>query len=407
MSLSLKSQRMAIKNAVIFDGLNAELVEGTILCANGVIESVGESPGEVDETVDARGGVVMPGMIDAHFHAYGVSLDFLRLEALPKSLVALMGRDRLVGAVQRGFTTVRDVAGGDPGLASAIEQGMFPAPRYHYTGAALSQTGGHGDARPGDLDLCCGGHHVAEVVDGVDNLRAAVRERFRQGAHAIKIMTSGGVVSLTDPIRVPQYSDEEIRAVTEEANRRGSYVAAHSYSPESIVHSVINGVRSIEHGNLLDAESAAAMAQHRAYLVPTLAAYDSMERRGSDLGLPKVSQQKNREVLEAGKHAIAIAQDHDVRIGFGTDLMGPLEDDQLSGLRLQAEVMEPIDLLRSITSVNAELLMRSDIGRIMPGAKADFLILAGNPIERPALLWAGSRVVISGGQVVVDTREDS
>lgn len=118
------------------------------------------------------------------------------------------------------------------------------------------------------------------MVDGVDALRHAVRERFRQGAHAIKIMTSGGVVSLTDPIRIPQYSSEEVRAVTDEAARRGSYVAAHAYSPKAISHSLRNGVRSIEHGNLLDEPTAALMVEHAAFLVPTLVTYDAMERRG-------------------------------------------------------------------------------------------------------------------------------
>lgn len=405
--MTQSEHRISVTNALIFDGFNAELIEGSMLCVDGLIMEVGTKVSASDENIDARGGVVMPGMIDAHFHAYGVSLDFLRLEALPLSLVALMARDRLVSAIERGFTTVRDVAGGDPGLASAISQGMFPSPRYFFTGPALSQTGGHGDPRPGDLDLCCGGSHVAEVVDGVDDLRVAVRERFRRGAHAIKIMTSGGVVSPTDPIRVPQYSAEEICAVVEEASRRGSYVAAHSYSPESIAHSVRNGVRSIEHGNLLDDETAALMASHGAFLVPTLAAYDSMDRRGAELGLPVVSQEKNREVLEAGKGAIGRARAAGVSVGFGTDLMGPLEDDQLKGLQLQADVLPPVELLRSITSVNAELLGRSDLGRVMPGAKADFLILEGNPMERRSLLWQGRRAVLRAGRVIVDSRAES
>lgn len=405
MNPKARSSSLAITNALIFDGFNAELIDGSILCLDGQITEINGRPLAADVVIDARGGVVMPGMIDAHFHAYGVSLDFMRLEATPLSLVAIQGRGRLVAALNRGFTSVRDVAGGDAGLAQAITQGLFPSPRYHYTGPALSQTGGHGDPRPGDLDLCCGGHHVAEVVDGVDNLRVAVRDRFRRGAHAIKIMTSGGVVSLTDPIRIPQYSAEEIQAVVDEASRRGSYVAAHSYSPESIVHSVGNGVRSIEHGNLLNPDAARMMADHRAFLVPTLVAYDAMDRRGVELGLSPVSQEKNREVLDAGKNAIEIALESAVQVGFGTDLMGSLEDDQLLGLRLQSEVMKPLELLRSVTSTNAELLNRADIGRIMPGAKADFLVLTGNPLDDVSLLWRETRVVVQAGQVVRDGRE--
>ena len=158
---------------------------------------------------------------------------------------------------------------------------------------------GHGDPRPPELGCCLGGGHMAEVVDGVDALRRAARERLRSGAHAIKIMASGGVISPSDPLRVPQYSPEEIRVVAEEAARRGSYVAAHAYSAEAIQVAVVNGVRSIEHGNLLDAPTAALMAERDAFLVPTLVTFDAMERRGAELGLAPVAQAKNREVLDA------------------------------------------------------------------------------------------------------------
>jgi imidazolonepropionase-like amidohydrolase len=243
---------------------------------------------------------------------------------------------------------------------------------------------------------------VAEVVDGIDALRRAVRERFRAGAHAIKIMTSGGVMSPTDPLRIPQYSAEEVRAVTEEAKRRGSYVAAHAYSPEAIVHSVENGVRTIEHGNLLDAETAEVMRRHDAYLVPTLAAYDAIDRRGAELGMAEVSRQKNREVLDSGQRAVEIARAAGVRIGFGTDLMGPLDADQLEGLRLQVEADGVVNTLRSATSVNAAILGRDDLGAIRSGAQGDLVVLSGNPFEDASVLWSdkGRRVVVQGGKVV-------
>jgi imidazolonepropionase-like amidohydrolase len=390
---------LTITNALIFDGESAELSEGSIRIVDGVIEEVGDvSSG--DQTIDARGGVVIPGLIDAHFHAYGIGFDQLITQATPLSYVALKGARRLERALHRGFTTVRDVAGGDPGLANAIAQGLITAPRYLYTGPAMSQTGGHADGRRADLDLCAGGCHTDEVVDGVDNLRRAVRERFRRGAHAIKIMTSGGVISLTDPIRIPQYSPEEVRAVTDEATRRGSYVAAHAYSPEAIVHSVLNGVRSIEHGNLLDAEAAKLMAEHDAFLVPTLSAYYALDKRGPQLGLVPVAQAKNREVLDAGKHAIELARAAGVRIGFGSDLMGDLEDEQLQGLRLQVEVEGSLETLRSATSVNAQLIRRDDLGRVAVGAQGDLVLFDGNPLDEPSLLWGDARTVIQSGKVI-------
>lgn len=390
---------LAVINAAVFDGESDDLIDGPVLVADGRITEVGGTVGDVDVVVDARGGTVLPGLIDAHFHAYAVALHLLDIEARPLSYVAMAGARRLRRALQRGFTTVRDVAGGDAGFARAIAEGLFPSPRYFYTGPALSQTGGHGDPRAEDSDLCGCNHHLNEVVDGVDALRHAVRERFRGGAHAIKIMTSGGVVSLTDPIRIPQYSPDEIRAVTEEAGRRGSYVAAHAYSPEAIAHSVTNGVRSIEHGNLLDAPTAALMAEHGAYLVPTLITYDAMDRRGPEIGMAPVSQAKNREVLTAGQEAVELARAAGVPIGFGTDLMGGLEDEQLGGLRLQTEVEGVWQVLKSATSVNADLLRRPDLGRVRPGCLADLLIIHGDPFAAPELLWGppANRTVISRG----------
>lgn len=404
---SQATEPLIITNALIFDGTSAELTEGSVLIHDGFIKEVGAVKA-TGRTLDARGRALVPGLIDAHFHAYAISLNGLEYERAPLSYSALAGARRLSSALRRGFTTVRDVAGGDIGLSNAITRGLVEAPRYYFTGSALSQTGGHGDPRSPEIDICFSHGHMGAIVDGVDALRKAVRERLRTGSHAIKIMTSGGVVSLTDPIRVPQYSAEEIRAVTEEASRRGSYVAAHAYSPEAIRHSLLNGVRSIEHGNLLDAPTAELMAEHGTFLVPTLAAYDAMNRRGPELNLNPVSQLKNAEVLEAGKEAIAIAQNAGVKIGFGSDLMGDLENDQLVGVRLQMEAGGVIETLRSMTSVNAELLQNPLLGRIAVGAVGDVLLLDGNPLDDPAALWdeKRSRVVIQGGRIVSPSTTD-
>jgi imidazolonepropionase-like amidohydrolase len=389
---------LSIVNGLVFDGVSDAPVEAAVHVVDGRIAAVGD-PQPADRVLDARGRTVLPGLIDAHCHAYGIDLNMLELESRPLSYVALMAARRLEAALSRGFTTVRDPAGGDAGLARAIQEHLVRAPRYFWTGAALSQTGGHGDARAADSDVCGCGTHMVEVVDGIDPLRRAVRERFRGGAHAIKIMTSGGVMSLTDPIRIPQYSAEEIRAVTDEAARRGSYVIAHAYSPEAIRHAVDNGVRSIEHGNLLDPETAAVMAEAGAFLVPTLATYDAMERRGVELGMAAVSLQKNGEVLEAGRKAVEFARAAGVRVGFGTDLMGVLEEEQLHGLRLQVEVDGPLLALRSATSVNAELLGRADLGRVQEGCVADLLVVDGNPFDDPSVLWGtpDERTVVQAG----------
>jgi imidazolonepropionase-like amidohydrolase len=396
------AQSVTIVNARIFDGFDEELVEGSIRIEGGVVIEVGQISGATGRTIDVNGRVVVPGFIDNHFHAYGISLNMMQMEGSPRSYVALKAMRRLGAALQRGFTTVRDVAGGDIGLKRAIEEGVIPSPNYYFTGPALSQTGGHGDARDANYDVCCSSSHGVEVVDGVDPLRVAVRERLRRGAHAIKIMASGGVVSLTDPIRIPQYSGEEIRAVADEASRRGSYVAAHAYSPEAIVHAVTNGVRSIEHGNLMDAETASVMAAAGAVLVPTLVTYQAMAREGASMGMPAVALDKNSQVLEAGRRAIELAAAAGVTVGFGTDLMGDLEIAQLDGLQVQHEVQGTLELLRSVTSRNASILGSDVHGWIRPGALGDLLVLADDPFDKPSTLWSQGegRLVIKSGQVV-------
>lgn len=358
--------------------------------------------GAASEQVDGSGHWLIPGLIDAHFHAYATSMDGFENERGPLSFAALNGANRLSKALHRGFTTVRDVAGGDIGLAQAVEADLFPSPRYHFTGPALSQTGGHGDPRSAHVDVCFSHGHMCEVVDGVDALRVAVRNRLRTGAHAIKVMASGGVFSLTDPIRIPQYSAEELRVVVEEAARRGSYVCAHAYSVEAVQHAIAAGIRSIEHGNLIDAETAALMADAGAFLVPTLAAYDAMDRRGAEIGLNAISLEKNAEVLSRGQEAVRLALAAGVRVGFGSDLMGELEDDQLAGVRLQVEAAGAAETLRSMTTVNAELIGDAALGHLGEGAYGDAVLLSADPLAEPAALWEqDARVQVIRGGVLV------
>ncbi|MGP3534774.1 amidohydrolase family protein [Microbacterium sp. RD1] len=392
-----------IRNGVVFDGESAELRAEDVVIRNGVLVADEPAPDAVE--IDARGGLVTPGFIDAHLHAYAVSLNLLTNETRHLSYIALMAARRLGSALARGFTTVRDVAGGDAGLHTAIEEGRLVSPRYHYSGAALSQTGGHGDPTAPDDTLCFHAGPSLEIVDGVDALRVAVRSRLRGGASVIKIMASGGVISPSDPLRIPQYSLEEIRVVSEEAHRRGSYVAAHAYSPEAIGHALEGGVRSIEHGNLLDDATAQKMAAAEAYLVPTLVTYDAMSRHGASLGMTAVGLAKNAEVLGHGMAAIERARAAGVPVGFGSDLMGDLETEQLQGLRLQSEVTGVLDLLRSLTSVNAALLREDRLGRIAPGAAGDVLVFDGNPFDDPSLLWRDERplVILDGVPVTASS----
>lgn len=394
---------LIVRNAVVFDGIHEDLVEGDIRMEAGRIVEIAPIRRPRLPVLDAAGSVVVPGFIDCHFHAYGISLNLLEMEASRLSYVALQGARRLERALRRGFTTVRDPSGGDIGLARALDEGLVRGPDYFFAGPALSQTGGHGDGRAAHLDVASRSHHSVEVVDGVDALRVAVRERIRTGASFIKIMASGGVVSPTDPIRVPQYSPDEVRAIADEATRRGSYVAAHAYSPEAIRHAVANGVRSIEHGNLLDDATARLMVDQGAVLVPTLVTYQAMAKHGKALGMAQVGLEKNALVLEAGLAAVERAMGAGVHVGFGTDLMGVLEGEQLRGLEVQHEAQGTLELLRSVTSRNAMILGDERYGRIAPGSIGDLLILGGDPFATPSILWreAPGRHVVKAGVVVV------
>lgn len=395
----VKSGSLTITGAQVWAGKDNGFAQRDLAIVDGIVS---DRPSGAGETMDGSGKWVIPGLIDAHFHAYAVGMDGFENERGPLSYAALNGAVRLERALTRGFTAVRDVAGGDIGLQNAVNEGFFNSPRYLFTGPAMSQTGGHGDPRSEHVDVCFSHGHMCEIVDGVDAIRLAVRDRLRTGAHAIKVMTSGGVFSLTDPVRVPQYSAEELRAASEEAARRGSYVTAHSYSSESVMHSIENGVTCIEHGNLIDDATAKEMAKRNTFLVPTLATYNAMDRRGTALGLNPVSLAKNAEVLSQGQEAIRMALASGVRVGFGTDLMGEMEDEQLNGIRLQVDAIGAAETLHSMTAANADLMLDSKLGHVDVGAYGDAVILNANPISEPSALWEQDAryAIVQRGRVI-------
>jgi imidazolonepropionase-like amidohydrolase len=402
MSESGQGRQVLLSNARIFDGIGADLSEPSFIVLNGdLIESVSaERPsGGFASDLDLSGSVVMPGLIDAHFHAFATEIDTAKCETFPRTYEAQRARLNLEAALHRGFTTVRDVGGGDHGTWLATEQGLFPSPRFFFCGRAFSQSGGHGDPRPSheshELCGCAPRGSLSDLIDGADALRKAAREALRQGAHHLKIFMSGGISTPSDPIWYLQFSDEEIAAVVDEAARRQRYVAAHAYTAESIARAVHLGVRSIEHGNLIDAETASLVAAAGAFVVPTLVTYDAFHRFGKDMGAPATTLDKLSEVRERGLEAIKLCKAAGVRLGFGTDLLGQLHHLQRDEFALRAQVEEPIDILRSATSINASLLdMDGKLGVIAPGAYADLLVLNGNPLKNISLLASDSDAVL-------------
>jgi imidazolonepropionase-like amidohydrolase len=382
-------------NCAVLDGTRNERREGHHVLVEGAhIREVSDRPisSATAETIDLRGGTLMPGLIDAHVHVLAVDAALARLSDRPVSLLTLQAARVLEEMLQRGFTTVRDAGGADGGLAEAVEQGLVSGPRIFPSGNALSQTGGHGDVRPRTQPVvtcacCAGGAGLSRIADGVAECRRAARDELRKGATQIKIMASGGVASPHDPIWNVQYSEAEVRAIVEEAQAWHTYVLAHAYSPEAIRRSIDFGVRSIEHGNLIDRATAEHVAGADAFVVPTLVTYDSLHRYGRGLGFPEVSMAKLGEVREAGLRSLEILEAAGVKIGVGTDLLGPMHRYQSREFVIRAEAMRPFDIVRSATLVNAELLNRAgDLGVITPGARADLIAVDGDPLADISLL---------------------
>ena len=384
-------------NCAILDGTRQERREDHhVLVEDGLIREVSDRPikSSAAETIDLGGHTLMPGLIDAHVHVIAVDQVLARLAEQPVSLVILQAARVLEGILQRGFTTIRDAGGADGGLAQAVEDGLVRGPRIFPSGQALSQTGGHGDLRPRTRSVsvvacaCCeSGAGLARIADGVAECRRAARDELRKGATQIKIMASGGVASPYDPVWNLQYSEAEVRAIVEEAQAWHTYVMAHAYTPEAIRRSIDFGVRSIEHGNLIDRPTAEHVASADAFVVPTLVTFDALHRFGRELGFPEASLAKLGDVREAGLRSLGILQAAGVRIGFGTDLLGAMHRYQSREFVIRAEAMAPFDVIRSATSVNAELLNCSgEIGVVAPGARADLIAVDGNPLADISLL---------------------
>ncbi|MFZ3235570.1 MAG: amidohydrolase family protein [Stellaceae bacterium] len=384
-------------NCAVLDGTRTERREDHhVLVEDGLIREVSDRPikSASAEMVDLKGRTLMPGLIDAHVHVIAVDQALAQLSERPVSLVTLQAARVLEGMLARGFTTVRDAGGADAGLAQAVEDGLVRGPRIFPSGRALSQTGGHGDLRPRTRSVsvvacaCCeGGAGLARIADGVSECRRAARDELRKGATQIKIMASGGVASPYDPVWNPQYSEEEVRAIVEEARAWRTYVMAHAYTPEAIRRSIDFGVRSIEHGNLIDRTTADHVAAADVFVVPTLVTFDALHRFGKELGFPEASLAKLGDVREAGLRSLEILQAAGVRIGFGTDLLGPMHRHQSREFVIRAEAMAPFDIIRSATIVNAELLNRSGkIGVVAPGARADLIVVDGDPLAAISLL---------------------
>ncbi len=396
------SRPLLLRNARIFDSLSGKLslASDVLLRDERIVEVSPRIEGPEDALVTDLGNrVVLPGFIDCHVHVNAVHHDVWQLSMTPPSLITAQARQVLEGMLMRGFTTVRDAAGADYGIQLAIERGYFRGPRLFIANAPLSQTGGHADIRPRGVKeficSCAGIGLFPALADGVPEVRKAVREQLRNGANQIKIMAGGGVASPTDPIDGTQYSLDELSAACEEAAAANTYVMAHAYSPQSITRAVRCGVRTIEHGNLLDEAAARAMREEGAFLVPTLATYFALGDEGVRLGWSAEMLGKLDRVKGAGQRAIAIAKAEGIPVAFGSDLLGHMHAQQANEWRLRAPVQSAVEILQSATSVAARVLRQEGkLGVIAAGASADLLVVDGDPTKEIELLCHPERTLI-------------
>lgn len=405
---------LLFRNARVFDGKSADCEEGMSVLVEG--DTIREVSRKVKapkgaRSIDAGGRTLMPGLIDAHMHAYASDVNMFRVESAGATYRAAHAVRMLGFMLDCGFTTVRDVGGGDYSLAKAIADGLVRAPRFLYSGKVLSMTGGHGDMRkidelPQYHAMCSCGifNSFAKIADGVDECVRATREELRQGAHCIKIMGSGGVASPTDPIWMNQYREDEIRAIVTECVERRSYAAAHCHPASAIRRCVEFGVRSIEHGTLIDDETARFVAKSDSYIVPTLVIVFALVELGEKLGFPPESLEKAHYAFKEAMSGLERMRKAKVKIGFGTDLLGVTHVQQCREFTLRREVFSPLELLRQATSINAEMMMmEGKIGCVAPGAYADLIVVDGDPLKDIGLLAKDGKAlaaIMRGGELV-------
>ena len=410
-----------ITGARIFDGTSPELIEGQdVIVQDGIISEIGpdlEAP-ETARVIDAAGRVMTPGFIDMHYHlslcsvpvadmagSYAPDLDYIGIKAAQAAEDALL----------RGFTSLRDVGGASWGAKLAADRGEIAGPRVWPSLRAISQFGGHGDANPRFMNPReFGGPEnnlerlgYSRIVNGRDAVLVAARENLKRGASQIKMHLAGGVGTEFDPIDGRQFILEEIEAAVEVAEGFGTYVTAHVYTVDGIKQAIAGGVRSIEHGNLINEEIAREMAEKSIWLSPQVLVYRTFS---PDLGPVRLAKGR---MVEAGLDSMfTLAKEHGIKIVFGTDVVvNPTAcADQNKEFAARLDWFTPAEILTQATANSGELLQLSGdrspypgiVGQIVKGAHADILLIDGNPLEDISILEDHDTVldlIMKGGTI--------
>jgi imidazolonepropionase-like amidohydrolase len=414
---------MVFANFLLFDGKSNALRGGLRLLVEGnrikLIASGDLTPPDGAQTINCGGRVMMPGLIDAHWHSMFAALPISALFSADIGYIFLAASAEAERTLMRGFTTVRDLGGPSFALKQAIDEGLATGPRIYPSGAMITTTGGHGDMRPlSDLPRRPGGPvsymertGAVNIADSADEVRLRVREQLFQGAAQIKLVGGGGVASPRTTLDMLTFSELALRAGVEAAGDRNTYVAVHAYPPAAIRRAIAAGVQCIEHGHLMDAATAMLMAEKGIWL--------STQPFVSDDDAPALTGQSRTNLLQviAGTNTVyALAKEHKIKTAFGTDLLFSSKLAERQGVMLThlTRWYDNVDILKMATSVNAELLAMSGprnpypgkLGVIEEGALADLLVIDGNPIDDIALVARPDKnvmVIMKDGKIYKDT----
>jgi imidazolonepropionase-like amidohydrolase len=394
------------RNVRVFDGRSPQLHgPHDVVVRGSFIESIQPilqtAHAEADaRIIDGDGRVLMPGLIDAHWHATLAAIPVMIAMTADPGYLQLVSGVEAERTLMRGFTTVRDAGGPTFALKRAIDEGIIVGPRIYPSGAFISQTSGHGDFRTRhELPRHPCGHlshfeitGAVAIADGVDEVLRAAREQLMLGATQIKVMAGGGVASPHDPIDVTQYTEAEMRAAVDAAENWGTYVMAHAYTPKAIRQAIRAGVRCIEHGHLIDEPTAQLMAESGTWwsLQPFLDDEESIPITDP------AGRLKQLEIISGTERAYALARKHGIRVAWGTDTLfdSSLAARQGKQLSKMTRWYTPAEVLKSATSINAELLgccaernpYPGTLGVIEEGALADLLLVEGDPISNIRLI---------------------
>ncbi|MEZ8306442.1 amidohydrolase family protein [Vibrio splendidus] len=391
-----------ITNANVFNGVDNNLIENvSILIEDNLITQIGEiDPTIADETIDAQGGTVMPGLIDAHVHIT-LSAPFNVIDTMTREEVAIRSAKISEEMLMRGFTTIRDVAGNTLGLKNSIDKGYATGPRILPSMAAISQTCGHSDYRQNQAqERLANGHEdspmmklgAMKVADGRSEVLKAVREQLFMGASQIKIMAGGGASSTFDPLDTLQFTSEEMKAAVDAASDYGTYVAAHIHTSDAMRRAAEAGVMSFEHATIMDDDIAEIIKEKGIWVIPSYFTSSLIAERK----IPLPNEETYRKTERVGKAMFKSAElikKYDIQnIAFGTDCVGEtnVHATQLNELGAIEQVFDTITALRMATSNCGRLFEMSTyqhpyqegkLGQIVEGAYADLLIIDGNPLE--------------------------